>query len=59
MRNADSYAISGLPPYHPLVTSQGFNGSAVDAGLRGDAADIVKAGYNLRGEYQAAPPVVT
>ncbi|OCT54579.1 hypothetical protein CLCR_11449 [Cladophialophora carrionii] len=39
---------TGLPPYHPLVIQQGFNASAVDAGLRGDAADILKAGYNLR-----------
>lgn len=40
---------SGLPPYHPLVTAQGFNPAAVDAALRGDAANIVKAGYNVRG----------
>ncbi|ETI22892.1 hypothetical protein G647_04686 [Cladophialophora carrionii CBS 160.54] len=40
--------VSGLPPYHPLVIQQGFNASAVDGGLRGDAADILKAGYNLR-----------
>ncbi|KAJ9612643.1 hypothetical protein H2200_004240 [Cladophialophora chaetospira] len=39
---------TGLPPYHPLVAQQGFNSSAVDAGLRADAADIIKAGYNLR-----------
>ncbi|KIW55788.1 hypothetical protein PV05_04513 [Exophiala xenobiotica] len=39
---------TGLPPYHPLVTAQGFDPAAVDAALRGDAADIVKAGYNLR-----------
>nr|KAK5442249.1 hypothetical protein LTR18_006102 [Exophiala xenobiotica] len=39
---------TGLPPYHPLVTAQGFDSAAVDAALRGDAADIVKAGYNLR-----------
>ncbi|KAK5936858.1 hypothetical protein PMZ80_010977 [Knufia obscura] len=39
---------TGLPPYHPLVTSQGFNATEVDIGLRADAANIVKAGYNLR-----------
>ncbi|KAK5467342.1 hypothetical protein LTS15_000314 [Exophiala xenobiotica] len=40
---------TGLPPYHPLVTAQGFDPAAVDAALRGDAAEVVKAGYNLRG----------
>ncbi len=39
---------TGLPPFHPLVTAQGFNGSAVNAGLRQDAKDIIAAGYNLR-----------
>ncbi|EXJ63244.1 hypothetical protein A1O7_03691 [Cladophialophora yegresii CBS 114405] len=46
---------TGLPPYHPLVIQQGFNASAVDAGLRHDAADIVKAGYNLRGVVLMGP----
>lgn len=40
---------SGLPPYHPLVTEQGFDPAVVNENLRRDAADIVKAGYNLRG----------
>ena len=39
---------SGLPPYHPLVASQGFDPAQVDAGLRADAASIIAAGYNLR-----------
>ncbi|KAL6248735.1 hypothetical protein RBB50_003797 [Rhinocladiella similis] len=39
---------TGLPPYHPLVTAQGFDPAVVDAALRGDAANIVKAGYNVR-----------
>jgi hypothetical protein len=41
---------SGLPPYHPLVTQQGFKPEAIDAALRADAANILKAGYNLRGK---------
>jgi hypothetical protein len=45
---------SGLPPYHPLVTAQGFNATAVNAALRADAVDITKAGYNLRGESPAS-----
>lgn len=44
---------SGLPPYHPLVTAQGFNATAVNAALRADAVNITKAGYNLRGEFPA------
>lgn len=40
---------SGLPPYHPLVEAQGSNGSAVDQALRHDAAEVTKAGYNLKG----------
>ncbi|EMD00687.1 hypothetical protein BAUCODRAFT_135482 [Baudoinia panamericana UAMH 10762] len=39
---------TGLPPYHPLVEAQGFNGSAVNAGLRADAADLISHGYNTR-----------
>jgi hypothetical protein len=39
---------TGLPPYHPLVESQGFNPTEVDAGLRADAEAVVAAGYNLR-----------
>ena len=39
---------TGLPPYHPLVTSQGFDPAVVDAALRADAARIVASGYNLR-----------
>ncbi|KAF2665557.1 hypothetical protein BT63DRAFT_442934 [Microthyrium microscopicum] len=39
---------TGLPPYHPLVVQQGFNSSVIDATLRADAANIIKAGYNLR-----------
>ncbi len=42
--------LRGLPPYHPLVTSQGFDPAVVYAGLRADAAQIVASGYNLRGE---------
>ncbi|KAK4935069.1 hypothetical protein LTR10_023801 [Elasticomyces elasticus] len=40
--------VAGLPPYHPLVTGQGFNATAVNAALRADAVNITKAGYNLR-----------
>lgn len=40
---------SGLPPYHPLVISQGYSGDAVNTALRNDAANVMKAGYNLRG----------
>lgn len=39
-----------MPPYHPLVTQQGFDPAKVDAALRADAANIVKAGYNLKGK---------
>ncbi|KIX09399.1 uncharacterized protein Z518_00478 [Rhinocladiella mackenziei CBS 650.93] len=39
---------TGLPPYHPLVIEQGFDPAVVDAALRGDAANILNAGYNLR-----------
>ena len=46
---ADMNLTSGLPPYHPLVEGQGFDPAAVDAGLREDAANVVKAGYNSRG----------
>lgn len=32
------------------MKDQGFNSTAVDESLRADAADIVAAGYNLRGK---------
>lgn len=41
---------SGLPPYHPLVIQQGFDPAVVDRALRADAAHILAAGYNLKGE---------
>jgi hypothetical protein len=40
----------GLPPYHPLVKQSGFNQTKVNSALRTDAANIIKAGYNLKGE---------
>ncbi|KIV91678.1 hypothetical protein PV10_06192 [Exophiala mesophila] len=41
---------TGLPPFHPLVIEQGFDPNMVNNALRRDAAEIVEAGYNLRGE---------
>ncbi|CAG8948782.1 hypothetical protein HYFRA_00001904 [Hymenoscyphus fraxineus] len=41
----------GLPPTHDIVEEYpipGLNASAIDKGLRDDAAEILKAGYNLR-----------
>ena len=44
-----------LPPSLPAACGeQGFNASAIDAGLRGDAADTINAGYNLRGAFDRA-----
>lgn len=45
-----NFASRGLPPFHPLVLEQGFDPNMVDNALRRDAAEIVEAGYNLRGE---------
>ncbi|RDI77212.1 hypothetical protein Vi05172_g12772 [Venturia inaequalis] len=39
---------TGLPPYHPLVISQGFDPKMVDQNLKADAKAIVAAGYNLK-----------
>ncbi|KAK0654933.1 hypothetical protein B0T16DRAFT_450679 [Cercophora newfieldiana] len=43
-----STAANGLPPSHPLIIQQGFDPALIDAALRQDAANIIKAGYNLR-----------
>ena len=43
--------LRGLPPYHPLVKAMGFDPAKVDGALRADAANILKAGYNLKGKY--------
>jgi len=40
-----------LPPSHPLVKAQGFDPIFVNKSLTADAADVVKAGYNLRGKF--------
>lgn len=37
------------------MTDQGFNATAVDQGLRADAAEIIVAGYNLRGTGNVLP----
>ncbi|TID23795.1 hypothetical protein E2P81_ATG03359 [Venturia nashicola] len=39
---------TGLPPYHPMVKSQGWDPKMVDENLKADAKAIVAAGYNLR-----------
>lgn len=49
-----NFASSGLPPFHPLVIEQGFDPNMVDNALRRDAAEIVEAGYNLRGESRTS-----
>lgn len=44
------FLFSGLPPAHPLVKDQGFDPVFVNKSLTADAAEVVKAGYNLRGK---------
>jgi len=39
------FVFSGLPPLHPL---QVIDPAKVEAALRRDAANVIKAGYNLR-----------
>lgn len=39
--DTDMSFFSGLPPYHPLVSAQGFDPAVVDRALRADAAHIV------------------
>ena len=41
---------SGFPPYHPLVSAQGWDPARVEIGLRNDTYELVKAGYNVHGE---------
>ena len=48
--DADKIFYCGLPGHHPLVTAQGFNGTAVQEGLNKDAADMLAAGYNVKGK---------
>ncbi|KAF2791646.1 hypothetical protein K505DRAFT_363639 [Melanomma pulvis-pyrius CBS 109.77] len=38
--------LTGLPPNHPTVIAQGYDPKAVDAGLKADGANVIKAGYN-------------
>jgi hypothetical protein len=40
---------SGLPPFHPLVTEQGQDPKMIDALIRSDAEEVIKAGYNVKG----------
>lgn len=39
---------SGLPPYHPDVLAQGYDGDKVAAGLKAQLAELVNAGYNSK-----------
>ncbi|KAK1838813.1 hypothetical protein CCHR01_18562 [Colletotrichum chrysophilum] len=38
---------TGLPPYHPLAIAEGWDPELVDKGVRNDAIELVKAGYNV------------
>ncbi len=43
------WCASGFPPYHPMVSAQGWDLERVETGLRNDTLNLVKAGYNVHG----------
>jgi hypothetical protein len=46
---------SGLPPWHPLVIEQGQDPKMIDALIRSDAAEVIKAGYNIKSVFYNPP----
>ncbi|KAF3811657.1 hypothetical protein GCG54_00014403, partial [Colletotrichum gloeosporioides] len=37
----------GLQPYHPLALAEGWDPELVDKGVRKDAIELLRAGYNV------------